>query len=383
LNQETYRKLISGQSKSLDATLLRFFLQAVAKPYAVFIALRNLAYSKGWLKVRTADVPVISVGNITVGGTGKTPLVVWICNTIHKSKIKNQKCKVAILTRGYKATQNLKLKTQNYVDELAIFAGSCPQAKVIVNPDRVAAAHQAVNKFGADVLIMDDGFQHRRLSRNLDIVTIDATSPFGYSKMLPAGLLREPIAVLKRANAVVITRCNQVGENELAELEKKLRLLNPNMTIARSIHEPVYAKAADDKKINLDELKGKKVFAFCGIANPDSFLKMIKKFSSNLVGSKIYNDHYHYTDSDLYDICKQARHFKADLILTTQKDWSRLPIENQKSKIDISFAYLAVELKFISGEDKITPLIENALGGKIAGKIMIKDSPSTRCTRNS
>ncbi|MBA7659846.1 Tetraacyldisaccharide 4'-kinase [subsurface metagenome] len=190
MNQQCFHKLISGQPRCFGAAILRFFLEAAAKLYAAIIALRNLAYSKGWLKVHTAGAAVISVGNITVGGTGKTPLTIWLCNLLRE---KNVDC--AVLTRGYKTTQN-------YYDEPAVLAEACPHAKVIINPDRVAAARQAINKFGVNVLIMDDGFQHRRLARDLDIVTIDAMRPLGYDKMLPAGLLREPVAALKRADAV-------------------------------------------------------------------------------------------------------------------------------------------------------------------------------------
>jgi len=366
--------LISGASSGLGAALLRFFLGVTASGYSIIICLRNFLYSKGWLKTYRANAIVISIGNITAGGTGKTPLVIWLCNQIikkFKSQISNYNC--AILTRGYKATKKLKLKTKNYSDEPVILAESCPEAEVIVNPDRVAGAAEAVNKFGAKVLIMDDGFQHRRLARDLDIVTIDGTCPFGYGKVLPAGLLREPVAALKRADAVVVTRCDQTAESELTQLEEKLQQVNPNMIIARSIHAPVCAKSIGHKEIALKELKDKKIFAFCGIANPDAFLNTIKNIEANLVGSKIYNDHYHYTDSNIADIHEEARHLKADLILSTQKDWFSSPAFAGASSVipaqaGIPFAYLAIELRFISGEDKITQLIENALRGKIPRK---------------
>jgi len=361
LNQQRFHKLISGQTRGFGASCLRFFLGVAAKLYAAIIALRNLAYSKKWLKVHTAGAAVISVGNITVGGTGKTPLVVWLVKQITenlKLKTKNYGC--AVLTRGYKTTQN-------YSDEPAILTESCPQAKVIINPDRVAGAGEAVSKFKANALIMDDGFQHRRLARDLDIVTIDATCPFGYDKMLPAGLLREPVAALKRADAVVITRCDQAGEGKLAELEKKLWYLNPNMTIARSIHKPVCTKPIDGSQISIDELKDKRILAFCGIGNPDAFFNTVNGLGCDIVGSKIYDDHYRYTDDCLADIYEQAGHLKADLILTTQKDWTKIT-RLATVKKDIPLAYLAIELKFISGEDKITQLIEDALAGKITGK---------------
>ncbi len=220
-------------------------------------------------------------------------------------------------------------------------------------------------------MIMDDGFQHRRLARDLDIVTIDATSPLGYDKMLPAGLLREPAVALKRADAVVITRCNQVGEDKLAELEKKLRLINPDMTIAHSMHKPIYAKSVDGRKINIDELKDKRILAFCGIANPDAFFNTVNELGCNIVGSKIYDDHHRYTDNCLAGIYEQAADLGVDFVLTTQKDWTKIT-QLSPVKKDIPLAYLAIELKFISGEDKITQLIENALAGKIAGKIITK-----------
>ncbi|HUS73376.1 MAG TPA: tetraacyldisaccharide 4'-kinase [Sedimentisphaerales bacterium] len=367
MNQDAYRKLISGESNGLGAALLRFFLGIAAQVYRVVIALRNLLYTKGWLKIHRANAAVISVGNITTGGTGKTPLVIRLCKLIiSDSKIQVSDSQCAILTRGYKMTQDSGPKTQDYGDEPAVLAESCPEAKVIVNPNRVAGADEAVEKFGAKVLIMDDGFQHRRLARDLDIVTIDGTLPFGYGRMLPAGLLREPVAALKRADAVVITRCDQAGEAELSQLEDKLHKINPEIVIARSIHAPVCAKSIKNKEIGLEELKSRKIFAFCGIGNPDAFLRTVTGLGVKIVGSKVYNDHYHYTDDCLAGICEEAKRLKADLMLTTQKDWFSSPLSTTaKAKNDENFAYLAIELKFISGEDKITQLIEDALAGKI------------------
>ncbi len=160
LDHHGFCKLISGQKGGLSAKILRSFLGCAAAFYSVAIWLRTSLYSKGLLKTHCADAKVISIGNITVGGTGKTPLVIWLCNLLQRKKIR-----CVILTRGYKATKNSKLKTQNYFDEPAILSQGCPEAKVVVNPDRVAAAAEAVDKFGAEVLIMDDGFQHWRLAR--------------------------------------------------------------------------------------------------------------------------------------------------------------------------------------------------------------------------
>ncbi len=368
MNQDDFRKLISGQKTGLGAGLLRLLLGVAAGGYSIAVRLRNFLYSAGLLKAHRADAVVISIGNITVGGTGKTPLVVWLCKQIiSDSKFQISNSRYAILTRGYKAAKNSRHKTQDYRDEPAILIESCPEVNVIVNPDRIAGAAEAIKKFGAKVLIMDDGFQHRRLVRDLDIITIDGTLPFGYGKMLPAGLLREPVSSLKRAGAVVITRCDQITEAELSEIEKKLEAINPNMIIARSKHAPAYVKSTDDKEMSIEYLNGKKIFAFCGIGNPDSFLNTIKSLSCDLGGEKVYNDHHRYTNDCLADIYEQAECLKADLILTTQKDWTKI---NRLAlvKKNIPLAYLGIEIKFLAGEDKLRDLIEKTLAGKISQK---------------
>ncbi len=178
--------------------------------------------------------------------------------------------------------------------------------------------------------------------------------------------MREPVDSLKRADAAVITRCDQVDEAEITQLESKLRKVNPEMAVARSVHAPVCAKSLDDREISLEELKGKYVFAFCGIGNPDAFLSTVKGLGVEVIGSKIFDDHYHYTDQCLSDIYGQALSFNAELILTTQKDWvsfSQLAMPDVSEEVNL--AYLAIELSFISGEDKITELIKNALAGRI------------------
>jgi tetraacyldisaccharide 4'-kinase len=356
MNQDDFRKLISGKKAGFGATLLRFLLGAASVGYSIAVQFRNILYSAGLLKAHRAEAAVISIGNITTGGTGKTPLVIWLCKQI----ISDYQC--AILMRGYKSNTQ---ETEYLTDEPAIFAESCPEVKVIVNPDRVAGAEEAAIKFGTKVLIMDDGFQHRRLGRDLDIVAIDATLPFGNGRILPAGLLREPVSSLKRAGAVVITRCDQIAENELGGLEQQLRLINPDMVIARSIHSPADVKSIDNKEISLEELKGKKIFAFCGIGNPGSFLSTIKTTGAELAGSKIFNDHHHYTEDCITGIFEQAERLKADLILTTQKDQNKITRPASTTK-DIPLAYMGIEIKFLSGEEKLWGLIEKTLAGKMS-----------------
>ncbi len=349
--------------------MLRCVLRIAAVGYATAVGVRNFLYSRGWLKAHRVGAAVISVGNITAGGTGKTPLVVWLCERLIpdlKSQISNSRSQIAdfkcaILTRGYKSGLQ---ETENFKDEVAILAGSCPEAKVIVNPDRVAGAAEAIAKFGAKVLVMDDGFQHRRLARDLDIAAVDATEPFGYGRLLPAGLLRESVSALKRAHAIVITRCDQVPKADVDAIEKKLLAAYPNMIIARSIHSPVCATSADNEAISVEQLKGRKVFAFCGIGNPDAFLGTIRGLGAELAGSKVYDDHHHYTEHCLADIRAQARVSGADIILTTQKDWTKVSGLARTGK-GLPLAYLAIEIRFLTGQDRLTSLIEKTLAGRI------------------
>jgi tetraacyldisaccharide 4'-kinase len=360
LNQLYYRKLIAGQVEGWSAAFLRLLLSLAAYLYRAAIALRNLLYDTALLKTHRVNAVVISIGNITTGGTGKTPLVIWLCNLLSEEGIS-----CAVLTRGYKTVQNAQLKTQSCIDEPAVITQNCPKAPLIINPDRLAAAFDAIDSFHAEVLIMDDGFQHRRLARDLDIVTIDATCPFGYGRLLPAGLLREPPTALKRAHSVVLTRCDQVAHADLTKLEHQLYAINPNMTIAASVHTLLSVRTAQGTQINLDQLKEKNAFAFCGIGNPDAFFNTLKAVGLNLVGLGPYNDHHHYDTRDIAHICETAKKLDANLVLTTQKDWTKISLLEPDTN-DVLFGYLAIELSFLDGREKLIGLIEGALAGKIS-----------------
>jgi len=296
-------------------------------------------------------VPVISVGNITTGGTGKTPLVAWLAKYISSKK------NCTILTRGYKAARD-------WVDEPALLAHSAPDTPVVVNPNRVAGARDAI-KNGAEVLILDDAFQHRRLARDLDIVTIDATRPFGYDRILPAGLLREPLGCLKRADAVIITRVDQVDKNRIEEIQRTIKAINPLLVIATAFHKPLCIRDGQDVESQPVQLKDKKVFTFCGIGNPDAFFNTVKSVGAAIAGSMIFDDHYHYTKADIDRIAAGAKASKADLVLTTEKDFSKIDTA-WLTKTPVKFAYLAVEIELLAGAERITELIDKAIAGKIS-----------------
>jgi tetraacyldisaccharide 4'-kinase len=349
LNQNSYRNLIAQRGGRFDRQLLRSALRGISVFYRSAVAARNIGYATGLLRSYAADVPVISVGNITTGGTGKTPLVVWLCRRLHE---KGRRC--AVLTRGYKTANG------NIDDEPAILKKACPEAKVIVDPDRVAGAWRAVQEFGADVLVMDDGFQHRRLRRDLDILAIDATRPFGYGRMLPAGLLREPVGAIRRADAVVITRYDQITPFQIDRLEKEILRIKKDLTVAKAIHQHPCARGTGGLTRSIEELKRERIFAFCGIGNPDAFFKRLREHGFHLVGTRIFNDHYNYSESDFGAIHQAAKAAKATMILATEKDWVKTALATHKYN-ELPLVYLGVELEFVAGADKIEAMIDRVL----------------------
>jgi tetraacyldisaccharide 4'-kinase len=360
---------MSGQAPGPFGVLARVGLRVLSWPYAAVVRLRNHLYTTGRLKAHRAGVPIICIGNLTTGGTGKTPLVVWLCRLLRERQVRG-----AILTRGY------KMREDELSDEPALLAAQCPDVAVIVNADRVAGAAEAIRVHNAQVLVMDDGFQHRRLARDLDIVAMDATQPFGYrstgvppmnsptgarcpcyGRVLPAGLLREPITGLRRAHAVVLTRCDQVSEDTLARIEQAICRINPDLAIARSIHAPVGIQTGEGSQIGLNQLRGRRLFAFCGIGNPQSFFHTLELLGGVLVGSRVYDDHHRYTADDLGQIRREAVERQASLILTTQKDGTKLSRFDGPSE-QPPLGYLGVELQITAGFEKLTALIDRVLG---------------------
>lgn len=355
MDQPLYRKLISGQVAPLAGIPLRLLLIVLSWPYGLIVRLRNGFYSRRWLSVHRAGVPVLCVGNLTVGGTGKTPLVAWLAHLLTEKGLR-----VAILTRGYKTRKG------TLSDEPAELASACLGAVVIVNPDRVAGAAEAVRNHAAQVLLMDDGFQHRRLARDLDIITIDATAPFGYGHLLPAGLLREPVSGLKRAGAAVITRSDQVPEEQLCRIEQRISQINPRLPVVRTVHAPIGIRHIDGSETRIEDLKDRRVFAFCGLGNPTAFFRTIEACGSILVGSEAFNDHHTYTNRCLAEIYEKSTSKEAQLVLTTSKDWNKIaPLI--PSQPPLPMASLVVELQFQAADAQLTSLIERVVGGRIVG----------------
>jgi tetraacyldisaccharide 4'-kinase len=324
--------------------MLRPVLRVLSWGWQAVIRLRNAGYDSGLLGTQAAAVPVITVGNITTGGTGKTPLVAWLCNLLHGRGVR-----CAILTRGYKT------RPGQVTDEPALLGKAC-LAPVVVNHDRVAGAKKAVSEHKAAVLVMDDGFQHRRLRRDADIVAVDATCPFGYGRILPAGLLREPVSSLKRASAVVITRFDQADEEQVGRLVQEIRRYAPGIVIAKAVHRHTHAVTIGNKTLGLEELRKRKVFAFCGIGNPKAFYDCLEQNGIHLTGTKTFDDHHDYQDWEMKGLFREAAISGADVLLCTQKDWVKSALLAPEAKPML--AYMAMELEFVEGLDELCELID-------------------------
>jgi tetraacyldisaccharide 4'-kinase len=249
-----------------------------------------------------------------------------------------------IVLRGYKSQQGKS-------DEAALLS-QLTGAIVIVNADRVAGAAQAAAA-GADVIVLDDGFQHRRLRRDLDIVLIDATDPFGLGHCLPRGLLREPVSALAEAGAIVITRGGAMNREQLDALRGKLSRWAPKAAIFQAAHKPVAAVDGAGQQLAPAALAGRKVFAFCGIGNPQGFLHTLSELGARVVGQCILEDHCRYTPQLLEELSAMAGQTEAQLAVTTQKDYVKIT----GNLFELPLWQLAIEMEVTEGREELTRLI--------------------------
>jgi len=358
LNEPFYRSVVSGAAAGWKPSAMRVLLRGLSVPYGGIIRVRNLLYDGRMLPSHSAEAVVVSIGNLTTGGTGKTPLVIWLANALTRKGIR-----CAILTRGYKT------RAGSLSDEPALLAKACEETPVVVNPDRAAGARKAAGVHHAQVVILDDGFQHRRLRRDMDIVAIDATCPFGYGRMLPAGLLREPIGSLRRADAVVITRFDQASEEQIAQIETRIHQIRAEMPVYRAVHRHTEARTFHGQRSTAGDLGGKKVFVFCGIGNPSAFVSSVESLGCRVAGKQIFDDHHAYTPQELKTILGRAGKLGAEVILTTEKDWVKAALLTAE-KSEIPLVYLTMELEFLTCPDTITEKIERLVLSKSG-----KDSP--------
>jgi len=289
----------------------RSWLAPLSAAYAGVMTLRNRHYDRPGAS-RRATVPVISVGNLTVGGTGKTPMVIDLAR-----RLRDLGHRPAILTRGYKA------RAGETADEVLEFHTAIPGVAVVVDPDRVRGAQSASEQHGADCVVLDDGFQHRRLARDLDIVLVDALDPWGGGRVLPAGRLREPQAGLRRASLIVLTRTNQVEPARVAAIAAECARLAPRVSLLRAGIEIEACVRRDGTRVEEDALRRGGAVGVCGLGNPETFQRLVRDLAIPTPWI-VFGDHHHYTAADARRIKTQAAASGASWVVTTRKDWVKL-----------------------------------------------------------
>jgi tetraacyldisaccharide 4'-kinase len=324
-----YERVISGVEKSIAATSLRTFLGLLSLLYLAAFYLRKALYSLRIIKVRSLPCKVISVGNITLGGTGKTPFVEYISRLISHKGVKT-----AIVSRGYKQSANTPS------DEVLLLQELIPEIPVYVSTSKYLAGERAVCESGAQCIVLDDGFSHWRLARDLDIVLIDSLNPFGHARIFPRGMLREPLSGLARVNIFVLTKTDHCPKDVLNKLRDYLGKNYPSAPQILTCHKPTHLeKIPDRESIPLEFLKGKRISAFCGLANPQGFHGTLKQLGADLASFYIFSDHFRYSEKTLSAIEKESLLLKSDALITTHKDAVKI------RWYDFSMLVLSLEIK--------------------------------------
>jgi tetraacyldisaccharide 4'-kinase len=313
---EHFHALVRGDDKGPGAGLQRTGLRLLSVPYGCGVRLRNWLFDRGWKASEQAEVPVVSVGNLTVGGTGKTPCVEYVARFYRE---RGQQ--VAILSRGYGTAVGCN-------DEALVLEENLPDVPHLQGADRAALARVAVEELESEVLVLDDGFQHRRLRRDLDLVLIDATLPWGHGYLLPRGLLREPRTSLRRADLALLTRCDLVSATAIHELRREIGRWAPMLPIIESEHRPAHWQNAQGTALPLEALRGRPVAGFCGLGNPEAFRQSLLRLGVDLVAWRTFPDHHPYQRADIEDLRRWAQQLpSAAVVVTTQKDLVKICLD--------------------------------------------------------
>ncbi len=315
LNAASFRDLVSGRRRGWLANVLRGLLAAASWLYTLAVSCRNACYDRRLSKIGRVQVPVISVGNVTLGGTGKTPLVAWLAGWFQSRGIR-----VALVSRGYKAQPGAPN------DEGLELAARLPGTPHVQNANRVAGAQQAIREHGAELIVLDDAFQHRRIHRDLDIVLLDALEPFGWERVFPRGLLREPLAGLRRADVVVLSRSDAVSGDQREAIRRRVAERASDALWVEVSQRPVGLRSAGGGQEPLERIAGRRVAAFCGLGNPAGFRHTLQTCDCQVVDFREFPDHHPYPARDLESLARWADGL-ADIaaIVCTHKDLVKIP----------------------------------------------------------
>jgi tetraacyldisaccharide 4'-kinase len=383
--------VVLGRRADTGAAIYGVLLQMLSWLFNCVVQLRLWLYRKRIFRDHPLGCLVVVVGNLTVGGTGKTPVVEKFARAL-----RDRGRKVAILSRGYKSKaspfwkkawyaithtdeppprvvsdgQNVFLDSEQAGDEPYMLARNLPGVVVLVDKNRVKAGAYAIKRFGCDTLVLDDGFQYLPLKGRLNLLLVDKTNPFGNGHLLPRGILREPVKHLKRANYIFLTKSN--GRRD-TELEAIIARHKPDADVIECAHKPQYLQRMDAKpgaaagREPLAWLKGRRIYAFCGIATPESFEKFLRDLGALLVGRERFLDHYRYAPEDLEELYDAAERERAECLVTTEKDAVRI---SGAAGSPLPIYYLRLEIEIIRGAADFDEAVgricfpQNALAGR-------------------
>ena len=359
-------EVIFGERRGKRAAIVRGVLLGMSKLFLVAVKTRRFLYTVRILRDSTLGVQVIAVGNLTVGGTGKTPVVEKFAR-----ELKNQGRTVAILSRGYRSKppplsrrlfdkvflredttpprvvsdgRSLLLDSETAGDEPYMLASNLKDVIVLVDKDRVKSGRYAIEKFNVDTLLLDDGFQYWKLAgKRTDVVLVDCQQPFGNEHLLPRGTLREPRSHLGRASVILITK----SEGDTAKLRENVTRLNPDASLIECIHSPLYFEDVfTGERHGLDLVRGRKVASLSGIAQPDSFERSLGSVGAELVYSKRFADHHRFSQQEVLNVINRSKKRQAEAIITTQKDAVRFPKLDRR---DLPIYFMRVEIRIVRG----------------------------------
>ena len=353
-------KIMTGEGGSSFSSV-EFLLFILSLFYGGLVKLRSAAYQGEMIKPKSLPCKVISIGNITAGGTGKTPMTLYMAKLVQKLGYK-----VVVISRGYKGElekiggivsngKKILMGPEKAGDEPFMLAGRLKNIPVIVGKNRFEAGMQAVKKFNPDVIVLDDAFQHLKLKRDIDLVLLDSNSPFGNLHLLPRGILREPLSVLLRADALIMTRSGRASETEMEKSLAGLKEFIQLKPVFKTSHAPYAYIVKKGKYIpfesistslflyDFDFLKDRRVFAFAGIARNDDFLHTVKRFKCDITDFLGFEDHHQYSEDDLEKILRLAEKENVEFLITTEKDYARIahrvkwPVDLLVAGVEISF----------------------------------------------
>lgn len=365
LHDAWWRLATQSRPHTFSDALATRMLSAGSTVYAAAVAMRNGAYDRGWLKQVRLPCGVVSVGNLTVGGTGKTA-----CVELVTRKLTAMGRRVAILSRGYGGppgdywlrwqegrlvvNQDVAADPLALADEPQLLAKHLAGVPVVVGARRDRTGRIARAILGADTVVLDDGFQHRRLQRDCDIVLVHARMPLGGWALLPRGPMREPLASLKRAHVVVMTKADEALET-LGALGERLRTFNPEAIIVSAVHEPSRMLDAWSGEISEPQrLAGMRVGLLSSIGDPEGFEATVRRLHATISWHQPFPDHYRYGAREWTALVARVRQTRPDAVLTTEKDWVRLqPHAVDRFPLDVPLWVLGIRMKILNGEQAL------------------------------